>query len=275
MATIVEAIKAVLSEHPNGLTSAEIYNSIIAKDLYSFKAENPQAIVNSMVRRHCFGLDFSTASPHKYFKICNKYKGKARYSLYDEAVDVEISEPSASVKQEKTPEELINDVYLDHMESMREQLMNAILNSSPAFFEELVVQLLIKMGYGYDMSSGKVTRYCKDGGIDGIIEEDRLGLDKIYVQAKRYSINNKIDTAAVDQFATAMGKRNVKKGVFITTSSFVQPVIDEYAHPVDGKTIRLIDGDELMNYLIKYEIGVKSVKTYTTYKLDENYFISP
>lgn len=87
-------------------------------------------------------------------------------------------------------------------------------------------------------------------------------------------INNKIDTAAVDQFATAMGKRNVKKGVFITTSSFVQPVIDEYAHPVDGKTIRLIDGDELMNYLIKYEIGVKSVKTYTTYKLDENYFIS-
>ena len=120
--------------------------------------------------------------------ISNNDKGKARYSLYDEAVDVGISKPSASVKQEKTPEELINDVYLDHMESMREQLMNAILNSSPAFFEELVVQLLIKMGYGYDMSSGKVTRYCKDGGIDGIIEEDRLGLDKIYIQAKRYSI---------------------------------------------------------------------------------------
>ena len=118
MATIVEAIKAVLSEHPNGLTSAEIYNSIITKDFYSFKAENPQAIVNSMVRRHCFGLDFPTASPHKYFKICNKDKGKARYSLYDEAVDGEIAEPSASVKQEKTPEELINDVYLDHMESM-------------------------------------------------------------------------------------------------------------------------------------------------------------
>ena len=247
----------------------------MAKELYSFKAENPYAIVNGMVRRHCFGLDFPTASPHKYFKISHNDKGKARYSLYDEAVDICVLEPSASVKQEKTPEEIINDVYLDHIESMREQLMNAILNSSPAFFEELVVQLLIKMGYGYDMSSGKVTRYCKDGGIDGIIEEDRLGLDKIYIQAKRYSINNKIDTAAVDQFATAMGKQNVKKGVFITTSSFVQPVIDEYAHPVDGKTIRLIDGNELMNYLIKYEIGVKSVKTYTTYKLDENYFISP
>lgn len=275
MATIVEAIKAVILENPNGLTSEEIYNRIIAKELYSFKAKNPQAIVNGMVRRHCFGLDFPTASPHKYFKINNNDRGKARYSLYDETVDIGVLEPSASVKQEKTPEEIIKDVYLDHIASMREQLMNAILNSSPAFFEELVVQLLVKMGYGYDMSSGKVTRYCKDGGIDGIIEEDRLGLDKIYIQAKRYSIDNKVDLAAVDQFSSAMGKRNVKKGVFITTSSFVRTAIEEYAKPVDGKTIRLIDGEELMNYLIKYEIGVKSVKTYSTYKLDENYFISP
>ena len=166
------------------------------------------------------------------------------------------------------------DDYNEHIKSVKMQLMNAILNASPRFFEELVLELLMKMGYGYDKDSGKVTRYCKDGGIDGIIEEDKLGLDKIYIQAKRYNMGNKVRPSEIHDFAFAMGKRNVKKGVFITTSHFVKTAIDTFSEPVDGKTIRLIDGDELMDFLIKYEIGVNSVKSYKTFSLDENYFNS-
>jgi len=278
MATIVEAIKTVLLHYPEGLTSVEIYNKIIEDDLYKFNALNPQAIVNGMVRRHCLGLDFPTACVQKYFRIVNSQRGNSKYALHDEnQVDeniVDITKQILSSSKEKLPEEKMRDDYNEHITTLKTQLMNAILNASPAFFEELVLKLLMKMGYGYDENSGKVTRYCKDGGIDGIIEEDKLGLDQIYIQAKRYGIDNKIDTATVDQFAAAIGKRNVKKGVFITTSHFVKTVKEEYSKPVDGKMIRLIDGDELMNYLIKYEIGVNNVMTYKTFVLDENYFIS-
>ena len=272
MATIVEAIKTILAKHPEGLTSLEIYNKIIAENLYEFKAESPSAIVNGIIRRHCYGLDFPTACSRKHFKIIDVSRGKSKYTLYDDMSDDIDNITKPIVKKERLPEEILNDAYSEHIQSVKEQLMNAIMNSSPQFFEELVVQLLLKMGYGYDETSGRVTQYSRDGGIDGIIEEDRLGLDKIYIQAKRYNINHKIDTATVDQFCTAMGKRSVKKGVFITTSSFVEPVIAEYSKPVDGKIIRLIDGNELMEYLVKYEIGVNNVKTYKTFALDENYF---
>lgn len=273
MATIVEAIKEVLSNSPEGLSSVEIYNCIIEAKTYVFNAISPQAIVNGMIRRHCFGLDFPTSSPHKFFKIVGTKNGKTLYSLYSES-DSDVHKDTVLKQEEREllPEEKMQEVYNEHISSVKSQLMNAILNASPAFFEQLVVELLLKMGYGYDKNSGRVTRYTKDGGVDGIIEEDNLGLDKIYIQAKRYNIKNKVTTAEVDQFATAMGKMSVSKGVFITTSDFVKTVRLDYAKPMDGKTIRLINGDELMNYLIKYEIGVKNVKIYQTFIIDENYF---
>ncbi len=270
MATIVEAIKEILSNSPEGLSSIEIYDNIIKKKLYIFNAISPQSIVNGMIRRHCYGLNFPTSSPHKYFKIVGIKNGKTQYSLYNEN-DNDATVPK-QVERELLPEEKMQEVYIEHISSVKSQLMNSILNASPAFFEQLVVELLLKMGYGYGKNSGKVTRYTKDGGIDGIIEEDNLGLDKIYIQAKRYNINNKVKTVEVDQFASAMGKRSVSKGVFITTSDFVKTVKSDYSKPVDGKTIRLINGDELMNYLIKYEIGVKNVQIYKSFIIDENYF---
>ena len=239
-----------------------------------FNAINPKAIVNGMIRSHCYGLDFSTASPHKYFAIVGNDKGKTKYCLYDENHSASISKSIESSLKEKLPEEKMADDYNEHIKAVKMQLMNAILNASPRFFEVLVLELLMKIGYGYDEDSGKVTRYCKDGGIDGIIEEDKLGLDKIYIQAKRYNIDNKVSSADVDAFATSMGKKGVKKGVFITTSHFSKTALIDYSEPVDGKTIRLISGDELMDLLIKYEIGVNSVKSYRTFSLDENYFNS-
>lgn len=276
MATIVEAIKTILEEYPEGLTSAEIYEKIIEKDLYIFNAVSPQSIVNNMIRRHCFGLDFPTAYSHKYFKIITNERGSSKYAIYDPTQSNEKIDYQAKAKhspaKEKLPEEKMHDNYEEHISTLKTQLMNAILNSPPAFFEELVLELLMKMGYGYDESAGKVTRYCKDGGIDGIIEEDKLGLGKIYIQAKRNAIDNTIGEPIVNQFQGAMGKRGVVKGVFITTSRFVKSVKEEYTKPVDGKMIRLIDGDELMDLLIKYEIGINAVKIYKAYTIDENFF---
>ena len=216
MRTILDSIEMVLSEHSDGLTSKEIYQEIIDKDLYHFGAQNPLSIVNGMVRRHCVGLDFPSAHALKKFKIVGKQGNSCKYALLDqeEFSISEFSTSKSSSQVDSLPEEQMQAVYQKHLNTIKTQLLNSILNSSPQFFEELVVELLMKMGYGYGDSAGHVTRYCKDEGIDGIIEEDRLGLDKIYIQAKRYGENNKVTTDMVDQFATKMGKQNVKKGVF-------------------------------------------------------------
>lgn len=275
MITIVEAIKKVLSNSSGGLTSLEVYEKIIDGNLYTFKAMSPQAIVNGMIRRHCYGLNYSSSSPVKYFKMVGEKDGKTLYSLYNESENKDGSDKkkiTLQTDEEMLPEERMQQTYEEYISDVKSQLMNAILNSSPAFFEQLVVDLLLKMGYGYDGNSGKVTRYTKDGGVDGVIEEDNLGLNKIYIQAKRYNINNKVSTAEVDQFVGVMSKKNVKKGVFITTSDFVKIAKSEYSKDIGEKTIRLINGDELMNLLIKYEIGVKATHVYKNYNIDENYF---
>lgn len=273
MATIVEAIKVVLSDCPEGLTSIEIYNKIVENNLYTFNAISPQAIVNGTVRKHCYGLDFPSASLHKFFQIINNVRGRSRYALYDEN-QPNTDKSVLALSKERLPEEKLRDVYLEYIISLKTQLMNSILNSSPAFFEELVLELILKMGYGYDKHAGAVTRYSKDGGVDGIIEEDKLGLDKIYIQAKRYAIGNNVGDPALNQFLGTMVQHGVTKGVFITTSDFVSGMVEKYSKPIEGKMMRLINGDELMEYLIQYEIGVKNVMTYKTFALDENYFNS-
>lgn len=275
MITIVEAIKKVMAESTEGLTSIEVYDRIVKAGLYIFKAVSPQAVVKGMIRRHCVGLNYSSSSPVKYFKIAGEKDGKTLYSLYNESESKdEVNKKTATLQtdEELLPEERMQKLYEEYISVVKSQLMNSILNSSPAFFEQLVVDLLLKMGYGYDSSSGKVTRYTKDGGVDGIIEEDNLGLNKIYIQAKRYNFNNKVSTAEVDQFVGVMSKKSVKKGVFITTSDFVKTAKSEYSKDIGEKTIRLINGDELMNLLIKYEIGVKTTHIYKNFIIDENYF---
>lgn len=268
--TIREAITQVLAGHDEGLTCQEIYSAIIADNLYTFNAINPQAIVKNIIRRQCYGLDFPTASISKYFKIVGGSGKKLRYGIYNQSEDsgiqndVPTKPPSA---EEQSPEEKLAVAHKDHIAIIQMQLKSAILNSDPKLFERLVVELLSKMGYGYDQSAAKVTQYIKDGGIDGIIDQDRLGLDKIYVQAKRYK--ETVPRSDVDQFMGVLAISSVSKGIFITTSGFTKETIQKY-----GNTIRLIDGDELMNLLITYELAVNVVKSYKTYTLDENYFNS-
>ena len=150
-----------------------------------------------------------------------------------------------------------------------QDLLNHILDQHPSFFEELVVSLLLEMGYGSDKQSGKVLGRVHDGGIDGVIYEDRLELSKIYIQAKRNDFDNTIGRPLLQAFVGAM--QDVQKGVFITTSSFTKEAI-KYAESQQQKSLKLIDGEYLVELMIRYGIGLEKVQTYTVYKINEDYF---
>ena len=186
--TIVESIKCVLQQNNDGLTSKQIYDEIIRQGLYSFGAENPVGVVNAQLRRRCIGLDFPTAYPIKFFEIAGYEGKKIKFRLIStENTATTITAPKTTDISELLPEEKIKAALQEHLQNIRQQVFDSVLNNSPEFFEHLVVDLLLKMGYGYDKNSGIVTGKPHDGGIDGIISEDKLGLDLIYIQAKRFA----------------------------------------------------------------------------------------
>ena len=142
------------------------------------------------------------------------------------------------------------------------QIRDMLAKAKPGFFESLVVQLLVKMGYGV----GTVTQATRDGGIDGVINEDRLGLSKIYVQAKRYS-DTKVSSPEIDKFAGAMKRMHQEKGVFITLSDFSQ---DAKRHAND-LNIAIIDGKNLIRLMCEYDVGVKS-EVVKRFEIDEEFW---
>lgn len=269
--TIVEAIKTVLYQVPDGLTSKEIYDEIVKQNLYSFGAKNPLGVVNSQIRRRCVGLDFPTAYPVKVFRIAGHRGNKNRFALYDESILQYKDQPSKTKKNiaEELPEERIGAALKEHIASIKQQVLDSILNNSPDFFEHLVLDLLLKMGYGYGKQAGVVTGRPHDSGIDGIISEDKLGLDLIYIQAKRYAPKNKIGRSELQAFIGAM--EHIRKGVFITTSGFTKEAV-QFMNKQQQKNIKLIDGEFLADLLVRYEVGVLPAQSIKIYKVDTDYF---
>lgn len=270
--TIMEAIKEVLQAEPNGLTSSDIYKKIIEQGLYQFGAKNPVGVVNGEIRRHCIGLDFPTSYPVKHFAIAGKDGRKLKFIIANSTSLVKNAVCQTKSIDENTeflPEEKIASAIDEHLKQIKQELLDNIMLNHPSFFEQLVVELLLKMGYGYDSNSGIVTGRPHDNGIDGIISEDKLGLDLIYIQAKRYSSTNKVGRGELHTFIGAMG--HIQKGVFITTSSYTKEAYD-FGTQQQQKNIKLIDGDLLADYMIKYGIGVESVKTFSIYKINSDYF---
>lgn len=264
--TIIEAIKQVIKESNKSLTDKEVYKLITDKSLYEFKAKDPVHIVKTTIRRHCVGLDFPTAKKIKYFQITEEKRGASKYFIINNTIENE--ESIITSNQDKLPEELIIKAHNEHKNNIKQELLDYILNSDPSFFEAMVVELLLKMGYGWDeQESGIVNGKVGDGGIDGIIFEDRLGLGKIYIQAKRYT-KTTIGRPEVQQFIGAM--ENNKKGVYITTSTFTKQAIEFVKKQV--KDIALIDKDMLTELLINNNLGVSNVKTILTYQIDKDYF---
>lgn len=266
--TIVEAICKVLENENNGLTSKEIYKEICARGLYNFGAKKPEYIVNGEIRRRCYNFDFPTAYPVKFFEVSGYKDKKPLFILADKKSNKIQNSNKTIIKSDELPEEKIGIAIEEHLSILRQQLFEKIMNNSPSFFEQLVVDLLLKMGYGYDQNSGIVVGKSHDGGIDGIINEDKLGLDLIYIQAKRYKENNSVSRKEVQAFIGAM--ENVQKGVFITTSKFTKGAIT-FADR-QQKSIKLIDGELLVKLIVKYEVGINAIQTLTLYKIDSNYF---
>ena len=268
--TITEAICHVLKNFPDGLTSLETYKEIIDNNLYEFGAQSPVSVVNAMIRRRCVGLDFPSAFPVKLFEICGSKGNKPLFKLLDTATNS--NSENQNIKKignnDALPEEKISKAHAEHVLSVQQQVFDLVLKNSPAFFEHLVVDLLLKMGYGYDQNSGIVVGNSHDGGIDGIINEDKLGLDLIYIQAKRYATELTIGRKELQAFVGAM--ENVQKGVFITTSKFSKEAIDFVKR--QQKRIKLIDGTLLADLLVKYQIGINVVKTISLYKVDTDYY---
>lgn len=169
-----------------------------------------------------------------------------------------------------TPSEVLETAYKNLRDELAEELLNKLKKVSPSFFERIVVELLVKMGYGGSrVEAGKAIGKTGDGGIDGIIKEDRLGLDVIYVQAKRWE-DNPVGRPAVMQFAGALQAQKANKGIFITTSRFTEDA-KSYVSQIGSKIV-LIDGEQLANLMIDHDVGVSTVSLYPVKKIDNDYF---
>lgn len=175
----------------------------------------------------------------------------------------------AQVIETKTPEEILDDAYQEIRDNLAQELLIVVKQSSPAFFERLVVELLVKMGYGGSRSeAARAVGSTGDEGIDGIIDEDRLGLDTIYVQAKKWE--NSVGRPEIQKFVGALMGKRAKKGIFITTSNFTQEAIN-YVSSIDFKVV-LVDGKRLAEYMIDYDVGVTGAISYQLKRIDSDYF---
>jgi restriction system protein len=171
----------------------------------------------------------------------------------------------------RTPEEQMAASHVALTAALESDLLDRVREASPGFFESLIVDLLIAMGYGGGRAEmGEAIGRAGDGGIDGIIKEDALGLDIVYVQAKRYAAQNTVGRSEVQSFAGSLDGVGATKGIFVTTSSFSQGA-REFVERI-AKRIVLVDGAELARLMVEHKVGVRTRTTYELKKVDEDYF---
>jgi restriction system protein len=203
----------------------------------------------------------------KYLKTLPGFK--EWHDSFSSKDDSEAVVEKTEIESGKTPEELLEYSFLSIKAQLASELLDKVKSCPPAFFEFLVVDLLIRMGYGGSRKeAGQVLGRSGDGGIDGLIKEDKLGLDTIYIQAKRWE--NQVTIHLVRDFAGSLLGQKAKKGIFITTSSYPASA-KEFATSIEPKII-LIDGKELAELMIEYNVGVATKKTYDVKRLDTDYF---
>jgi len=194
-----------------------------------------------------------------------KYPGFAEFRQRSAEGDEWAEEPA----QTKTPEEALEQAYQQIREDLAADLLEQVKLVSPRFFERLVLDVMLKMGYGGYSGDGSVSMPGADAGIDGVIQEDRLGLDVIYIQAKRWE--SPVGRPEIQKFVGALHGKRARKGVFITTTKFTREAID-YAAGIDSKVV-LIDGMRLAQLMIDYDVGVSRVHTYEMKRIDSDYFV--
>ena len=182
-----------------------------------------------------------------------------------------LESPHVPTTVEPPPEEALDHAATQLSRELEADVLDRVLQAAPAFLEQVVVDLMIAMGYGDGVAAmGQVTGGSGDGGIDGTIREDALGLDEVYLQAKKYADGNTVGESALRNFAGAIDATGAMKGVFVTTSSFTKAARDYVAR--SPKRIVLIDGDELARLMVKHDIGVRLKMRYEVKRIDEGYF---
>lgn len=177
-------------------------------------------------------------------------------------------EPAASADS-RTPDEVLQSAHESIVRELADEILERLLRSDPEFFERVVVELLVAMGYGGTLKdAGERIGRSGDGGIDGIIKEDRLGLDAIYIQAKRWQ--GGVGRPEIQKFVGALQGQRARKGVFMTTSGFTADAVD-YVSRIDTKVV-LLDGPQIARLMIDHDVGVSPVATFVVKKIDSDYF---
>jgi len=170
-----------------------------------------------------------------------------------------------------TPQERMEEAKQELEEVLAQELLEKILEESPQFFERLIIELLISMGYGGSQKdAGKAIGKSGDNGVDGVIIQDALGVDYLYIQAKRYALDNNISSSAIRDFSGSLDLHKSNKGVFVTTSGFSENAIQTAKE--SSRNIVLIDGKRLIELMIQYNIGCRIEKTLHIKEIDENFF---
>lgn len=185
-----------------------------------------------------------------------------------EPLDAQIDSRAVDLQD---PREILEAAHAELIAALADDLLERTKKCSPSFFEQLVVDLLVAMGYGGSRrDAGQALGRSGDGGIDGVIKEDELGLDSIYVQAKRYTTGS-VAAHDVRDFVGALVGKRARKGVFLTTSRF-SPEALRFGQLVEGKSLILIDGARLAQLMIKHHVGTSVVEEYAVNRIDDDYF---
>ncbi|MGB5559256.1 MAG: restriction endonuclease [Paracoccaceae bacterium] len=221
------------------------------------------------------GREFLSTNPHEINnKILANFEGFQSWrdgSASNDDVDANQPKVSEIIEDEQTPEDTIQTANKVLNSALRDELIAALLQISPTRFEKLILDLLSAMGFGAGRSDfGRLTPVTGDGGIDGVINEDALGLDAVYIQAKRYSPENKVSRPDIQRFVGSLTGESATKGVFVTTSDFSKDA-RAYIDRVQQRIV-LIDGARLAQLMIEHDVGVRTRTTYHIKTLDEDYF---
>lgn len=217
------------------------------------------------------GRDILSQSPSRIdarflrqFEEFEKFVGGSKVDKPDKRKEISIDFETI------TPEEMIETGFQKLQRNLAHDILEKVMESSPEFFEKLVVELIVNMGYGGSREdAGRAVGRSGDEGIDGIIKEDKLGLDIVYIQAKRWS--NTVGRPEIQKFVGALQGQRARKGIFITTADFAGPAYD-YVSKIDSKIV-LIDGKKLAELMIEHNVGVSTINTYNAKRIDTDYFV--
>jgi restriction system protein len=211
---------------------------------------------------------------HKPLQINSKFlKQFSEYQTFrgaNNTTDISDLPSQDNLIEQISPEEALDAVYQKLKLALAQDLLTLVKDCTPEFFERLVVRLLVKMGYGGSIQdAGKAIGRSGDEGIDGIIKEDKLGLDAVYIQAKKWE--GTVGRPEIQKFVGALAGQGAKKGVFITTSNFSREA-HEYAKNMRDTKVVLLDGEQLTQFMIDYNLGVSVISQYEVKKIDSDFF---